>query len=97
MPSVHRNTDSRACGALTTVIGQSTVYVNNLLWAVEFDTDTHCDPKGPLKPTKRQIFIQNKNVIVVNDGFHANDFEPPLCIIPHSPTAKGGSSDTSAY
>ena len=97
MPKAHRNTDSRSCGAQTTVIGQTTVFVNNLLWAVEFDLDTHCDPKGPLKPKVRTIFIENKNIIVVGDDFHANDFEPPLCIVPHSPNPSQGSPDTSAY
>jgi len=97
MPSAHRNTDSRACGALTTVVGQTTVYVNNLLWAVEFDLDTHCLPKGPLKPKKREIYIENKNIIVIGDEFHAIDYEPPLCIIPHTPTPTGGSPDTYAY
>lgn len=97
MPAAHRHTDSRACGATTTVVGQSTVFVNGLLWAVEFDLDTHCDPKGPLKPDKRTIFIEGKNVIDVGDGFHAIDYQPPACIVPHSPTASTGSPNTFCY
>jgi uncharacterized Zn-binding protein involved in type VI secretion len=38
---VHRNGDSRACGASTTVTGQSTVYVNNKLVAVQNDPNSH--------------------------------------------------------
>lgn len=97
MPKSHRNTDLRACGATTTVIGQSSVKVNGLLWAVDGDLDTHCDPKGPLKPTKKTVFIEGKNVIVVGDGFYSPDFQPPDCIVVHSPTASSGSADVYAY
>lgn len=98
---VHRDTDSRACGATTIVIGQSTVYVNNLLWAVEGDIDTHCDPKGPLKAVygAMNIYIENKKIIVGEgaDSFSAIDYQPPLCIVPHAPNPVGTSPDTFAY
>lgn len=97
MPAAHRNTDDRACGAKTTVVGQSTVKVNGLLWAVDGDLDTHCDPKGPLKPSGTTVFIEGKNVIVIGDGFYAPDYQPPDCVVVHSPTAASGSSDVSAY
>lgn len=97
MPQSHRDTDLRACTAQTTVVGQSTVYVNNLLWAVEYDLDTHCAPKGPLKPTLRTVFVENKNVIVVGDGFHAIDLQPPICVVPHQPFAASGSPNTYTY
>ena len=97
MPAAHRNTDDRACGATTIVIGQSTVFVNGLLWAVDGDIDTHCDPKGPLDPSGSTVFIEGKNVVVVGDGFYAPDFQPPDCLVVHSPTAASGSGDVSAY
>ena len=99
MPGAHRNLDERACGAITLVKLQSTVYVNNLRWAVEKDIDDHCAPRGPLRPVKTppEIFIENKPVIVKNDTYWANDLQPPDCLIPHSPSAKTGSSDTFAY
>ncbi len=97
MPSSHRNTDSRACGAKTEVIGQSTVFVNGLLWAVEDDIDDHCDPKGPLNPSGTTIFIEGKNVIVIGDGFKAPDYQPPECETLHSPTAASGSPNVNAY
>lgn len=97
----HRHSDTRACGATTIVIGQSTVYVNNLLWAVEGDIDTHCAPKGPLLPVygAKNIYIEGKKIIVGEgaDSFSAIDFEPPLCLVPHSPTPVGASPDTFAY
>lgn len=43
MPGAHRDNDVRFCGAKTKVIGQNAVVVNNRLWAVEGDIDTHCD------------------------------------------------------
>jgi len=97
----HRHTDDRACGALTIVIGQSTVYVNNLWWAVEGDIDTHCDPKGPLKAIygAMNIYIENKKIIVGEnaDHFSAIDYQPPLCTVPHAPKPSGHSPDTFAY
>lgn len=97
MPQTHRNTDLRACGATTTVIGQTTVFVNNLLWAVDGDLSTHCDPKGPLDPSGSTVFVQGKNVVVVGDGFYAPDYQPPACIVVHSPTAATGSPNVYAY
>lgn len=97
MTAAHRDTDDRACGAKTIVIGQSTVKVNGLLWAVDGDIDTHCDPKGPLDPSGSTVFIEGKNVIVVGDGFYAPDYQPPTCEVIHSPTASSGSPNVIAY
>lgn len=64
MPSAHRDGDKRFCNADTIVVGQSTVFVNNKLWAVEGDPDTHCF-EGNLKAFygPRNVFIENKHVI----------------------------------
>lgn len=41
MPGAHRNGDERFCTAKTIVSGQSSVYVNGKLWAVEGDPNDH--------------------------------------------------------
>jgi len=99
MPQAHRDTDLRTCSAKTVVIGQNTVFVNNLLWAVDRDIDDHCAPYGPLKPTETSIRIgsQEKPVIVVGDGFYVPDFEPPICVVEHQPFAATGSPNVFAY
>lgn len=63
MPKAHRDGDLRTCGATTVVTGQSTVYVNNKLWAVEGDLNDH--GQGALRAVLSQdIFIENKKAIV---------------------------------
>ena len=63
MPQAHRNNDSRFCGALTIVQGQSSVFVNGRLWAVDNDPNTH--GAGGLIPSGTSVFINNKKVIVL--------------------------------
>lgn len=99
MPMVHRHTDLRECGATTIVVGQSTVFVNNLLWAVDRDIDTHC-LAGPLKPVTapKNVYIENKLAICApGDSFYSPDYQPPLCQPPHNPPPVGGSPDTYVY
>lgn len=64
MPGAHRDTDSRFCGAKTIVVGQSSVKVNGILWAVEGDIDTHCN-QGSLSAVygPRNVYIEKKRVI----------------------------------
>lgn len=64
MPGAHRNTDARKCGGQTTVVGQSTVFVNDELWAVDGDTCTH--GAGPLKAVTggQNVYVEDKLVIV---------------------------------
>lgn len=59
----HRHGDLRACGATTTVVGQSTVFVNGKLWAVKGDTNTHQDG-GLINTTGSTVTIEGKPVIV---------------------------------
>lgn len=87
----------RACGATTVVTNQSTVFVNDQLWAVVGDRNTH-SLGGPLtNTTGSTIFVENKNVIV-----HGPDKTTGACISPiHLPpdtnqTAQG-SGDTFCY
>ncbi len=63
MPGAHRHGDTRFCTATTVVEGQSTVFVNGKLWAVQNDPNTHNE--GRLIPiTGTTVFIEGKNVIV---------------------------------
>lgn len=76
----HRKDDLRTCGAKTIVIGQSSVFVNNKLWAVEGDINT--DGEGQLIPvTGNSVYVENEIVIV-----HGPDDAEPDLICP----TKGG-------
>ena len=95
MPAAHRETDSRACGATTIAIGQSTVFVNGKLWSVEGDPNT--DGGGGLVASETTVKINNIPVIVLGNSAFADD----LCIPvggPHcAPSATSGSDDVSCY
>jgi hypothetical protein len=94
----HRQTDARVCGGKTKVVGQSTVFVNDKLWAVKDDVIlTHSG--GELIPTGTTIFVENKLIIA-----HTPDQAKPdsLCSedgdITHcNPMTAEGSSDTLVY
>lgn len=92
--AAHRDEDPRVCGAKTTVQNQSTVFVNNKLWAVDGTTNNHGN--GGLIPTGQTIFVENKLVIC-----HTPDSANPdnLCpLSPHcNPATAGGSGDTFCY
>jgi uncharacterized Zn-binding protein involved in type VI secretion len=62
MPKVHRDGDARVCGAVTVVEGQSSVYVNGKLWAVEGDPNSHNE--GRLIASGSSVYINGKKVIV---------------------------------
>jgi hypothetical protein len=98
MPGAHRDDDDRFCGAITIVTGQSTVFVNNKLWAVEGDLDTHCN-EGALIASygPKNVFIGGKNVICAVGDTAAPDNS---CAIPHPgpPTnPRGHSMDVVVY
>lgn len=63
MPRAHRNGDARYCLGSTIVQNQSTVFVNDKLWAVEGDPDSHGG--GPLKAifAPRNVYVEDKHVI----------------------------------
>lgn len=97
MPPVHRQGDLRQCGATTIVVGQSTVTVNDRLWAVDNDPNTHgagnliaATSGGSGAP----ITIEDKLIIV-----HAPDpAQPDNLFHPGPPTDTGqGSGDVSAH
>ena len=93
MTQVHRNGDSRACGASTIVSGQGFVYVDGQLWAVEGDGNT--DGGGELNPGQiAAIYINGKRVIGVGDSAAPDSLCP---IPPHcDPSATSGDSNVTA-
>lgn len=99
MPRAHRDTDKRMCQAETIVSGQSTVFVNMKLWAVEFDLDTHCNA-GALRAVygPPSVLIENKYVICAVGDDAELDYEG--CELEHpkgSTKPLTGSPDTFVY
>lgn len=90
--AAHRHGDLRACSATTVVIGQSTVFVNNKLWAVKDDPNTHIE--GGLIPTGTTVFVENKLVIVHTPDLAKIDGAGH--VMTQDQTAQG-SGDTFAY
>jgi len=90
MVAIHRETDSRVCGAGTVVVGQDNVYANGLLVAVDGDPNSHGG--GALVAGCKQLFVNS--IMVVN---HSPDGAAPdaLCpIAPHcAPITAQGSLD----
>lgn len=99
MPGAHRDGDNRFCDAITNVTGQSTVFVNGVLWAVEGDLDSHCN-EGALIASygAKNVYIENKLVICAVGDTAAPDHQ--FCFIEH-PTGVtnpfGHSSDVAVY
>ena len=58
----HRDGDARVCGASTVVTGQSTVFVNGKLWAVDNDPNSHGG--GELAPVDAGVYVEGKPVVV---------------------------------
>lgn len=65
MPAIHRHGDLRACGATTIVSGQSTVYVNGKLAAVEGDKCSHGNGDLIASNNESKLFINGKQVITL--------------------------------
>ena len=62
---VHRETDLRVCGCSTIVVGQSTVFANNLLIAVMYDPDSCGGGALNASINPGTIFIENLELVVV--------------------------------
>lgn len=77
MTGVHRNGDTRFCGASTIVSGQSSVYVNGVLAAVEGDPESH-GAGNLISIVGSSVFIEGKKIIVLGDTATIdNAFHPP--------------------
>jgi|APGre2960657373_1045057.scaffolds.fasta_scaffold69924_2 uncharacterized Zn-binding protein involved in type VI secretion len=64
--AIHRQDDSRICGATTVVTGQTTVYANGKLVAVNGDKNTHGE--GGLIAATKQVYIAGKMVVNLGDS-----------------------------
>ena len=91
MPAVHRDTDSRACGATTKSAQGSNVYVNSLLWSINGDPNSHGG--GALSAATNNVFIGGIAVCNDKDSAAADDLCPPLGGAHCAPDADGGSSN----
>lgn len=95
MTQVHRNGDSRACGASTIVSGQGFVFVDGQLWSVEGDPDSHGG--GNLSPGQiAAIYIDGKRVIGVGDAAAPDALCIPLGGAHCAPSASGGDANVTA-
>jgi uncharacterized Zn-binding protein involved in type VI secretion len=79
MAAIHRQDDSRTCGATTIVSGQSTVFAGGKLISVDGDGNT--DGGGALSTSHASITINGKGIIVVGDSAAPDS----LCPIPGGP------------
>jgi hypothetical protein len=95
MTQVHRNGDSRACGASTVVSGQGFVFVDGQLWSVEGDPDSHGD--GSLSAGEiAAIYIDGKRVIGVGDSAAPDALCIPLGGAHCAPNASSGDANVTA-
>jgi hypothetical protein len=92
MPSIHRHSDPRKCGASTIAAGQGTVFANGLLVSVNGDPNTHGG--GNLYASCNEVYCEG--ILTVN---HSPDSAAPdaLCIpiggAHCAPATAGGSPD----
>lgn len=70
MVAIHRNNDSRSCGATTTVVGQSTVFLNGELISVEGDPCSHGAGSLTADNNSGNLFVNGKKVVF--NGSSAN-------------------------
>jgi hypothetical protein len=92
----HIHGHKRVCSATTTVENQSSVYVNDQLWAVRDSTNNH--GLGGLIPTGQTVYVENKLVICHTPDSAQPDF---LCFTVGGnhcdPKTDEGSGDTFCY
>ncbi len=91
MPAAHRDTDSRSCGATTVSVQGRNVYVNNLLWSIDKDPNSH--GSGALSAATNNVFIGGIAVCNNNDNAAPDDLCAPIGGAHCAPGASGGSSN----
>lgn len=90
----HRNNDPRVCGAVTVVIGQSTVFIDGELWAVLDDPNDH-GAGNLINTTGSSVTINGRPVIVHGPDNAAADLR---IFPPHdNPRTAGGADLTQCY
>lgn len=89
--SVHRNGDSRSCGASTVVSGQSTVFANGKLVSVNADPNSHGG--GALRASCNQVFVNGKLVVKRGNSAAADSLCPDQGGAHCSPNATSGSGN----
>jgi uncharacterized Zn-binding protein involved in type VI secretion len=87
----HRHGDARSCGATTVVTNQSTVFVNDQLWAVKDTINSHGEGKL-INTTGDTVFIEDKPVIV-----HGPDHAQPDNAGHPDPMTAAESGDVFSY
>jgi uncharacterized Zn-binding protein involved in type VI secretion len=93
--SAHLNGNDRTCSGTTIVSGQSKVFVNGELWAVEGDLCSHGAGALIADYGNGKVRINDKKVIVVGAGSAADNFSPPH--LPPLPRPKGGGTKVFGY
>jgi uncharacterized Zn-binding protein involved in type VI secretion len=93
MGYVHRDKDSRSCGAQTIATGTN-VRVNGRTVAVDGDKNTHGG--GSLITSNPKIRIGGKPIIVLNDNASPDKLCPPLGGAHCSPKASTASGNVRA-
>jgi hypothetical protein len=93
MPEIHRHGDSRACGATTVVTGQSNVYADGKLVAVDGDANT--DGNGNLVAASNEVYINSKKVVINGNSAGPDGLCIPIGAAHCAPNASSGSSTVS--
>lgn len=94
--AIHRNTDSRKCGATTKVVGQSSVFVNGKLASVKNDVNTHGGGNLNASNSDGTVFVNNIEVVLLNSTAQPDGLCPPVGGAHCGPNATSASSDVYA-
>jgi hypothetical protein len=92
MAQVHRDTDSRYCGARTEVGSQTTVFVNGLLVALEGDPESHGNG-SLISASPGTVKVGAWPIIVIGDTAGGDD----LAHLPGDTDPQGASPDVNSY
>jgi uncharacterized Zn-binding protein involved in type VI secretion len=93
---VHRNTDSRSCGAATTVSGQGNVYVNNLLASVQGDPNTHGGGSLSASNNDGTVYVNGIKVVLQGSSASPDALCPPIGGAHCAPSASSASGNVFA-
>jgi hypothetical protein len=91
MPAVHRDTDSRTCGASTVSAQSRNVFVNGLLWAIDADPNSHGG--GGLIAGTNNLFIGGIAVTNIQDSANPDALCAPVGGAHCAPAAASGSGN----